>query len=249
MEISFVEITLFAIIGAAAFAQGFTGLGFSIICMTGVSLLPVDLERISVIINLFTLLLTGILVFVGSGKRGIDWKLTGNILFGMILGVPIGYLFILYFGNKAIFRFCFGLALVLLTANHFYRPDIKWKTNRVWSLAVGVIGGFLNGAFTASGPVLAWYVYSQNKDAPSNKSVLQILIFSATLWRLANILLFGKGITLSMMALTAVGLPIVAISAVIGHTASGRVSIKTFLICVYTLIGISGLVNIVKSLN
>ena len=249
MELSFISILLFAIVGAAAFTQGFTGLGFSIICMTGLSLLPVDLERISAIVNLFTLALTGTLVFIGRKKSRIDWRLTADIFFGMVFGVPIGYLFILYFGNTPVFRFCFGSALLLLAANQFYRPDVKLKKHRLSSVTIGVIGGFLNGAFTASGPITAWYLYSQSKDTNSNKSILQILIFSATLWRLINIFLFGEGITQSMMTLTAVGLAIVAVSAVLGHMASGRVSLKTFLMCVYIVIGISGLVNIVKALN
>lgn len=96
---------------------------------------------------------------------------------------------------------------------------------------------------------MALYVYSQNKEPALLKGTLQILFLITSVWRLSNVLLFGNGITLPVIKLSALALPITLALAYVGHLASRRVSSRTFLIVVYTLIAFAGVMQIAKGLR
>jgi uncharacterized membrane protein YfcA len=61
--------------------------------------------------------------------------------------------------------------------------------------------------------------------------------------------LFGKGVTLPILKLSALALPITLALAYVGHLASRRVSSRTFLLIVYTLIAFAGIMQIIKGLK
>ena len=55
-----------------------------------------------------------------------------------------------------------------------------------------LLGGFLAERFTASGPTMARFVYSQHKNAASAKGTLKAVFMAANHWRLYNIIMFGR---------------------------------------------------------
>jgi len=121
--------------------------------------------------------------------------------------------------------------------------------NLAFGVLAGVIGGFLSGAFTAAGPPLALFVYSRQKDPRLAKSTLQTVFITATILRLANIVLFGKGITLPVMKIAAMTLPVLVVCTLLGHGVSRCVSKDMFLKIVFSYILLAGLVNILKGLQ
>ena len=116
-------------------------------------------------------------------------------------------------------------------------------------VVAGVIGGFLSGAFNAAGPPLALFVYSRQKDPRLAKSTLQTVFISATIWRLANVMMFGGGITLPVMKIAALTLPVLVGCTLLRHGLSRRVSKEMFLKIVFSSILLAGLVNILKGLQ
>jgi hypothetical protein len=171
------------------------------------------------------------------------------ILLGAAVGVPLGYWFILDMGDRPLFRFVFGAALTAFAANELFRARIRNPLPKPAGLLAGLIGGFANGAFTAAGPPMALFVYSQHKEPALLKGTLQILFLITSVWRLANVMFFGKGITLPVIKLAALALPITLALAYVGHMASRRVSARAFLMVVYTLIAFAGVMQIVKGLR
>ena len=237
------------LIGFGAFTQGFTGIGFGIIVLAGIAFTPWDFERTTVVLNLLLLVLNSSIIYASRKESIINWRLVGYILVGEVFGVPLGYWFILAFGNRPVFRLTFGAALTLFAANELFRPRIRRELNMAFGVLAGFMGGFLSGAFTAAGPPLALFVYSRQKDPRLAKGTLQTVFISATIWRLVNIAMFGKGITMLVTKIAAMTLPVLVICTFLGHIVSRRVSKGTFLKIVYSFIGFAGVMNIIKGLR
>ncbi len=234
------------LVALGAFTQGFTGLGFGIVILAGIAFIPWDFERSTVVVNLLVLVLHGSVIRTSLKDMPIQWNLIGMILFGMILGVPLGYAFILFFGNDPIFQGVFGASLAGFAAYELIKPRIK-PMSRYLGFPAGMLGGFFGGAFTTSGPPIAIYLYSQNQQPALLKGTLQVVFMITTIWRLFNIVLFGPGITGAVFEIFLICLLIVAFFSFIGHKMSLRVSNKLFLKIVYTVIAIAGAINIVRS--
>ncbi len=237
------------LVGFGAFTQGFTGIGFGIIVLAGIAFTPWDFERATVVLNLLLLVLNSSIIYASWKECSINWRIVGYIVAGEIFGVPIGYWFILFFGNSPVFRMAFGVTLTLFAANELFRPRVKRELHIGFGFFAGVVGGFLAGAFTAAGPPLALFVYSRQRDPNQAKGTLQSVFISATIWRLVNIAMFGKGITMSVINVAAIALPFLFACAILGHMVSRRVSKSAFLKIVYSLIAFAGVMNIFKSLQ
>ena len=237
------------LIGFGAFTQGFTGIGFGIIVLAGIAFTSWDFERTTVVLNLLLLVLNSSIIYASRKESRINWRLVGYILIGEVFGVPLGYWFILAFGNRPVFRLAFGATLTLFAANELFRPRIKRELNMAFGVLAGAMGGFLSGAFTAAGPPLALFIYSRQKDPRLAKGTLQTVFISATIWRLVNIAMFGKGITMLVTKIAAMTLPILVICTFLGHIVSRRVSRGMFLKIVYSFIGLAGVMNILKGLR
>ena len=237
------------LIGLGAFTQGFTGIGFGIIVLAGIAFTPWDFERATVVLNLLLLVLNGSIIYASRRDGPINWRLVGYILAGEIIGVPLGYWFILAFGNQPVFRLVFGVTLALFAANELFRPRIIKALNMAFGVLAGVIGGFLSGAFTAAGPPLALFIYSRQQDPRLAKRTLQTVFISATILRLANIMLFGRGITLPVIKVAAMTLPVLILFTLLGHGISRRISKEIFLKIVFSSILLAGLMNILKGLQ
>ncbi len=236
-------------VALAAFTQGFTGLGFGIIVLALAAFTPTDLERASVVINLVLIPLNATIVLMGRKHSRINWRLVEFIILGEVVGVPLGYWFILVFGQRPIFRLALGLVLAAFAANELFRPRLRKGLNMAYGVLAGVVGGFLGGGFTASGPPLALFVYSWHEKPADAKGTLQLVFATATLWRLANVVMFGKGITPPVLRSAAAALPIAILLASAGLLLARRVSTGTFLKIVFSFIGLAGVMNIIKGLT
>jgi uncharacterized membrane protein YfcA len=236
------------IVAFAAFSQGFMGLGFGIITIAGVGFMPWDLERATVIINLLLIVLNSTIIYAGRKDFRINWKLVGVILAGEVFGVPLGYWFIFTFGNKPVFRLALGVVLIFFVANQLLRPTFKKPLHLGFGVVAGVLGGFLAGGFTAAGPPLALFIYSQYRNAADAKGTLQVAFMAATLWRLFNIIIFGRGITIEIVKLAGINFVIVVVFAILGHWVTYRVPSQWYVKIVYAFIGLAGVLYIIKAM-
>lgn len=231
-----------------AFTQGFTGLGFGIVILAGISFTSWNFERSTVIVNLLVLIIHLSIILSSKKQARINWQLVGFVIAGLAVGVPLGYWFLLAYGNQGILQFIFGATLTAFSINEVIKPKLRKPLPRIMGLPAGAAGGFLGGAFTTSGPPLAIYIYSQNEEPALLKSTLQMVFFITTVWRLMAIELFGPGIGWPVLKITLMAVPLVAIFSFLGHKFSNKVSSRLFLRSVYTLIAVSGLANMLRAL-
>lgn len=236
------------LVAFSAFAQGFMGLGFSIIALAGAAFIPWDLERVTVVTNILLVVLNFTVIYTGRRDFKIDWKLVGLLLSGEALGVPLGYWFIYAFGNRPVFRLALGIALLIFAADRFFRPHVPKNLPPFLGIIAGIVAGFFSGAFTASGPPLALFIYSHNKSPAEGKGTLQTVMMAGTVWRLITIFLFGRGVSVHLLQVSATMVIPVICFASLGHYLTRRFSSSLFEKVVYSFIGFTGVINIVRSL-
>ena len=118
----------------------------------------------------------------------------------------------------------------------------------VTGVVAGVLGGFLAGGFTAAGPPLALFLYSQYRNAADAKGTLQVVFMAATLWRLFNIIIFGRGITIELVKLAGINIVIVVVFAILGHWVTYRLPSQWYEKIVYSFIGFAGVLYIIKAM-
>ena len=89
------------------------------------------------------------------------------MILGLSLGVPLGYWFILAWGSQPVFQFMFGLSLAGFALHELIKPRLRKPLAGYLGFPAGVVGGFLGGAFTTSGPPVGYlFVFPKRKSWP-----------------------------------------------------------------------------------
>lgn len=236
-------------LGFAAFVQGFSGFAFGILAMAIISLFAPSPERVSVVTTLGALSAQITLGAIGWRQFGINFKLIALLLCGMVVGIPLGYQFLLHTGQhpQPAFRIAFGCVLLAFAAHGLSRPHIPRKLPALLAPPTGLLSGLITGAFSSGGPPLVLYTYSREKDPRSAKGTLQILLVGSSCIRLASIQSGSGPITLDLLKWAAISVPIVIALCLLGHYSSRRVSIRTFTAGVYALIAVAGILQMIKA--
>ncbi len=233
-----------------SFVHGFTGLGFGIIVIAGLSFTTLNLERAAAVLNILLPVLFFAVIFFnkGSFRLGIQWRLAILLMLCSFVGVPLGYLFLYAYGNMPVFHIALGFVLVVFSLDYLLRPRFRSRLPLPVGMAAGFSGGFLAGAFTAGGPPVALFLYTHFENPHEAKGTLQLIFLGTTWWRLMNIHFLGHGFNRQVILWAAVFVPLVLGLAFVGNLAARRLSPKAFTRVVYGFIGTAGLVNILRYL-
>ncbi|MBN2448787.1 MAG: sulfite exporter TauE/SafE family protein [Lentisphaeria bacterium] len=242
-------LILLVVVTLAAFAQGFSGFGFGILLMASMSMLSVDLERTSVFVCLAVMVLVPTLLVRSRQHVQVDWRQALLFFAGIMGGSPVGYWFILRHGGMPVFRVVFGAALILFALHGLTRPHLRRRIPWGYAPLFGFCSGLLSGAFSSGGPPTVLYLYSREEDPRLALGTLQAIFFAAAVYRLGVVVVGGRGIgwALAGQALTAA--PFVVLAAAAGYALARRVSSRGFLVGVYALITLAGVLNILKGLG
>lgn len=233
----------------AAFTQGFCGFGYGIIVMALLSLVTAELERASVFVTLSIIVVIVVLMLRSQADRRVDWKRVGLAFCGIMVGSPLGYWFVLRCDKMPVFRVAFGVALILFALNGIIRPHIKRYMPLRFAPAFGVCSGLLSGAFASGGPPLVLYFYAQEDDPRLAVSSLQAVFMGAAFYRVVVILLGGKGITGQLLTQAACAAPFIVVVTMLGYRLSKRVTTTAFMIVVYALVILAGVINVAKGVH
>lgn len=237
---------LFLITAGAAFVQGFSGFGFGILVMAGMSLSGADLERSSVYATLSLILLVSTLLLRGRSRMRVNWKAAGAVTVGVVLTTPIGYHFILRHGDMPLCRLVFGVMLVLFALHRACKPHLKRHLPLWHAPFFGMISGLLNGAFSSGGPPVVMYLYSQEEDPRMAVGTTQAVFLGCNLYRLAVVLAGERGITSPLLTQTFCMAPVIILMTLLGFHFAHRLPMRPFLMVVYAIIAFAGLLNISK---
>jgi uncharacterized membrane protein YfcA len=240
------------IVGAfavAAFVQGFAGFGFGITVMSLLGLTSLGLERVSAVVSIAALGLLAVLLLRSRRDGDVQWGQVAMIMGGAVLGMPLGYAFITAMGDRPVFRIALGAFLTVAGVIGVAGARIERRLPGAVAIPVGVLSGFLSGAFVTGGPPIILYLYSRVHDARRMKATVQLLFLIMVAYRLVLIAFGPLGFGGGVLTTAAVAVPACLPVLLLGHFLSWRTTAERFKSVIYVLVSLLGVVMLVKTLS
>ena len=150
IEVSFVLLTVFI----ASIIRGFNGFGFSATCISGFSFILPAIEIVPIILILEVLISIFMIPYIWNK---IDWNFVTKILFGIIIGSPIG-LYLLKYLDSEITHLSVCIIIIffsLLLMRGYSNQNIN---NNLGKFFTGIVSGTLNGLTTLGGMPVALFL-------------------------------------------------------------------------------------------
>jgi uncharacterized membrane protein YfcA len=113
---------------------------------------------------------------------------------------------------------------------------------------MGVVGGVLGGLFSASGPLLGWFAYSQPLSVAVIRATLLSYFFLTTSARTV-IVFFDGSLTTSVLLYAGLGAPVVVLGAWLGRRFPPVVSEQTMKRGVFMLLLLMGIWICISALS
>lgn len=235
-----------AIIGLAAFVQGYGGFGFGLISMTVFAFTTYQMERMSVAVSVSGMVVLVVLYMLAQAQARTRWFDVALVMAGVLPGQYAGYEFIESFGDRPVFKIALGMVLIVFGINGLYKAHLTPKLPRWSGVLAGVLGGFLGGAFVSGGPPIVVYLYSRTKDPRHMKGTVQAVFMMAMFYRLVLIWFGETGYTMPVLRLSTFCVPAAVLLLWGAHRLSQRSSVQTFRKAVYGLICLFGVTLLVR---
>lgn len=166
-------------VGIAGFIRGYSGFGFA---LAAVPMLTVVLDPVEAVplVLLFEIALT--LGFLPSLIGLVQWNALGWLVFGALLGTPIG-LYILSAVPAEPMRFGLGLLLLVSVLLSWRTPSgATWHLGAPSKLGIGALSGLLSGGTAMSGPPIVLYFLAVPVSAAVRRaSMMMFFLCSASI--------------------------------------------------------------------
>ncbi len=202
------------VIGIAALIRGYSGFGFAMVGVAGLSIATPPAVAIPTVLILEVIV--GLLL-LPPVWREISWRPVLTLLAGAVVLTPVGALLLIHLSENlariAIALVIAGAAVVLLRT-----PTVRPVTGTVSTVATGGVAGLLNGAFGISGPpVVLFFLSIQRGAAISRASMMACFL----VLDLVAVMSFGVGGLIDRAVLVTVlwCLPALAVGSWLGHRA------------------------------
>jgi uncharacterized protein len=168
-----IDIWLFiaaAIVFGAALVRGFSGFGFSLLAISGLSLIyPLQ----DVIAPIFMMEIAASLNLLPAIWRDIHWRSLMPLLIGTLIGTPIGVWFLSTLPGPPM-----QLALAIFVVISVWLLWIGYSLKRMPGLpstiAVGTAAGLANGAFGIGGPPVILFYFATPAGAAAGRASLTV---------------------------------------------------------------------------
>lgn len=157
-------------------------------------------------------------------RPGLLWVLVGQV---PLIAVGVWLLNWLDASEERLLRMLLGTFILAGCGASMVRPKPQKEVSGAPAfLVAGMGGGLLGGMFSASGPVLAWFVYRQPLSVAEIRATLLSCFAVSTLGR-SLVVGVGGGLTAQVWTLAALSVPAVLLSAWLGRRFAPPVSEQT----------------------
>jgi hypothetical protein len=240
------ELAVAAIVLLAAFTQGAIGFGFGLVAM---GILPLVVDELVAIpmVAVYSLLVAGMIAW--RERHFLSWRRLAPPLVGVLLGVPVGLLFLAQADPKYI-RLALGVFLVLYCLWSLL-VSLRAGQRAVedgWGYVAGLASGVLGGAFNTGGPPLVVYATLKNWDKDAATSTLQVLFAITSVIAIGGHIAADR-MTEDVVRIILILLPVVGLGVWLGGRVYNRIDQATFRKGMLALLFVAGLVFINKSLH
>ncbi|MGB1189363.1 MAG: TSUP family transporter [Pseudomonadales bacterium] len=224
MELGGIGVFLF-IVAMAAVIQTVTGFAMGLIIValtTALGLLPI-LES-AAIISILSMVNT-VLVLQSTPQR-FDPRLFGWVVLGLVPSLIMGFLLLDAFSAvlESALKIVLGVMVIVAGVVMMLSPE-PWseRSSNGSALAVGFLGGFFGGIYSAAGAPIAFFLYRQPVAVAVIRLTLLAVFFVSTFSR-AVIGAYFDHFTEAVVLKTALALPVVIIVSVVMQPTLARIS-------------------------
>lgn len=196
----------------AGFVRGFTGFGFALAAVPGLTLL---VEPALVVPSVLALQVVAGVHLVPATIRDVDWRSVLPILAAAIAVTPAGTLLLARVPPDAMRAAIGGLLLAAVAV--LWRPRPSRPAGMAVRLATGIASGLLNGSTAMSGPpVIAYFVRAASPRVARASMLAYFLLVAIA--GVASAALAGQ-VTRRAILLAAWLLPSLVLGTALGHRA------------------------------
>ncbi|RBW47643.1 hypothetical protein DS885_02300 [Psychromonas sp. B3M02] len=231
----------------AAIVRGYSGFGFAVIAVVGLNFFFEPQQSVAIVLSL------DVLCSINLWKQAVkqaDFPTLRKLIIGAILGLPIGYCFLLFIPAE-ILKLLICLAIlglaVLLFSN--FRPFNAEKNSS--KIGFGVAAGAGTASASIGGPMIVYYMLSSQLSTSTQRATM-ILFFIAS-EGLTVLSLIAGGLTDSTLPMAILILILPALVAVkYGQYLFNKkppASLKSFALPVMVVVALLGMANSFVSLT
>jgi uncharacterized membrane protein YfcA len=231
----------------AGIVRGYSGFGFAVIAVVGMNLFLEPKQSVAIVLSL------DVICSMNIWKQAIkqaDFAVLKKLIIGSVLGIPIGYCFLLFIPADILkLLICFaiiGLAALLFSS---YRPFNANKTST--KIGFGIASGAGTASASIGGPMIVYYMLSSNLATSAQRATM-ILFFIAS-EGLTMLSLIAGGVTDSTLPKAVLILIIPTLLAVkYGQYLFNKKppeSLKSFALPIMVIVALLGIVNSVIDLT
>ena len=229
----------------AAVVRGYSGFGFAVIAVVGLNFFFEPKQSVAIVLSLD--LLCSINLWKQAIKQA-DFPVLKKLAIGAILGIPIGYCFLLFIPAEILkLLICIailGLALLLFSS---FRPFDASKN----STKIGF--GLASGAGTASasigGPMVVYYMLSSHLNTSSQRATMILFFIASEGLAVISLIVGGQTDSTLLNALLILIIPTL-ISVKYGQHLFNKKppeSLKSFALPIMVIVAVVGMVpSIIK---
>lgn len=239
---------LFIIILFSSFIQSITGFGFAVV---GTPLLLFFMEPKQVVsLMVFGALLLNLMVIYKTRGRS-DPKVIWPMFLASLLGIIPG-VYVLKVIDGSTLKLCIGILILLVSFFMASNYVVKIKREKLATIVVGIVSGFMGGATSLSGPPVALFLMNQQQDKEAFRANLVRYFCLGNIATLI-VMYFMETMDIHVLRQGIYAVPGVLLGVWLGEKAFTKVSPQVFrwitLAVIFFCGGISVVSELLKGLN
>ena len=236
------------IILIAASVRGYSGFGFALIGVAGLSIISAPDVAIPTVLVLE--IIVGLLL-LPPVWREISWRPVLMLLAGAMVLTPIGALFLIHVPTDVA---RIGIALAISAAALLLLFTAKPRSSQSTSstITTGAVAGLLNGAFGISGPPIVLFFMSGDRAAGVSRASMMACFLVLDVIAVTSFAIGGL-VDRSVLITVLLCLPVLALGSWLGHRAFHgsntdrfRTRVLWLLLALALITGIQGLLAFVR---
>ena len=196
----------------AGFVRGYSGFGFSALCVASLSLVLPPAQVVPVILMLEV---AASLAMLPQVRRDVDWRALAWLSLGAIAGTPFGVLFLAELPADAA---RIAISLLVLTACGLLLLGYRFRRTPgpKGSLATGLVSGLVNGVGAVGGLPVVIFLLAGAAGAAATRALLVAYLL------LTNVYATGLTLNQGLMTWELLGRWVLALPALFLGTALGH---------------------------
>lgn len=235
------DLAVLAILAVAAALQGFLGFGFGIVAMSGLTLSH-DLLHAAGVVNLCGLVTTSLQLL--SLRKHILWRPVLRIAPALLIGVVLGVLALRSLDRSLMVR-ALGVTTVAISLWSLWRPQVRTRETPLLDSGIGLVSGFLGGAFNTGGPPLIAHLYSRSDPPDAIRATIQVLFL--TIGTIRAVTAASQGMfDRSILTDAAAAIPFVVLGLVGGFALARWIGADRFRTASWIALGLLGGVLVLR---